>query len=172
MDSQELRDALELSKSDGAGTSKIKDLGQDDTEEEKSLREAIRRSLADMEGRTTTLPRVFTCSEEGNYILTQDEAEKLRETIIALRQDTGAVISLHEAITVCIQERLRWDEVLSLQEEEREQAKRERRRKKYKVEMQKKGKEKVGEGSICNEEDIKPPPPIHQCTSRKAPQKP
>ena len=82
------------------GISKLTDLGHDDTKEEKALREAIRRSLADMGGRTTALPKVFTCSEEGNYILTHDEDEKIRETIIALSQDTGAVISLHEAITV------------------------------------------------------------------------
>lgn len=144
MDSQELRDALELSKSDGAGTSKLTDLGQEDTKEEKTLREAIKRSLADIGGKTTALPRVFTCLEEGNYILTQDEIETLRETIIALNQDTRAVISLHEAITVYRQERLRRDEVLSLQEEAREQAERERKRKEYEEEMKKKGKEKVG----------------------------
>ena len=46
LDSQELRDALELSKSDGAGTSKLTDLGQDDTEEEKALREAIQEELS------------------------------------------------------------------------------------------------------------------------------
>ena len=158
-DSQELRDALELSKSDGAGTSKLTDLGKEDTEEERALREAIRRSLVDMGGRTTALPRVFTCSEEGSYVLSQDEAETLRETLIALSQDTGAVISLHEAITVYRQERLRRDEVLNLQEEAKEQEERERKRKEYEEEMKKKGKEKVGEGSIWDEEDIKPPPP-------------
>lgn len=122
LDSQELRDAIELSKSDGAGTSKFVDLQQHDIEEEKALREAIWQSLADTSNRTTALPNIFTCFEEGNYILTQDEAEKLRETLIALSQDTRVVVSLHEAITVFKQERLQRDESLSAQEEEREKS--------------------------------------------------
>ena len=99
LDSQELRDAIELSKSDGVGTSKsgrskVTNPEHEETEDEKALTEAIRQSLADMSDKATTLPSVFTCLEEENYILTQDEAEKIRETLIALSQDTRAVISL------------------------------------------------------------------------------
>lgn len=117
LDNQELQDAIELSKSDGTGMSKTShskfiNPKTRETDEERSLREAIRRSLADVSGKATSLPNIFTCLEEGNHILMHEEAEQIRETLIALSQDIGAIISLHEAITMFRQEGLQRDKAL------------------------------------------------------------
>ena len=102
IDISDLQEAIKLNKRKEAGTSKkdtssFVDPSNTKNNEERALRQYIRRSLAETSGKSATLPLVFTCLQEGDYILSQEEADKVRETLIALSQDMWAIISLHQA---------------------------------------------------------------------------
>ena len=73
--------------------------------------------MAKTSGKPATLPSVFTCSQEGDYIISQEETDKVKETLIALSQDMGEIISLDQARNVFKQERLRAKEAREARKE-------------------------------------------------------
>ena len=52
---------------------------------------AIRRILIDVQGQPIALPPVFVCSEEGGYVMTNQEVDMVRERMVAFSQDTGHI---------------------------------------------------------------------------------
>lgn len=59
-----------------------------DNEDEAAFREVIRRSLVEVQGSLAMLPSIFLGSQEGNYAISKEEAEMIREHIEEQREPT------------------------------------------------------------------------------------
>lgn len=150
---QELEEELLLSQSKDVGTSTRKESAVRDKWEvydieECALSEAIRKSIQDMQEKSIATPSIFVCSEEGDYVLSQQELDMVRENLVALSQDIGEILNLHHAIAIFCQEQLGEQEIEKSKQEAKERAAKEKKKKELKEEMKKKGKEKVEKSPV------------------------